>query len=152
MSKDMSPHIQSWKTHTNICLLFLGDLFAGPFAWNWSGVSIVVAVADFFPSEGSWDEVVLLVSEALIDSYSFGRELLDPYVKRLEYETGRYFLKRYHGYITGTGLVFGLLARIPLLSSACLIAGEVGRAQDVCCFFLFFFVSFFVPSVNLSLP
>mmetsp|Transcript_276 Transcript_276/g.898 ORF Transcript_276/g.898 Transcript_276/m.898 type:complete len:347 (-) Transcript_276:931-1971(-) len=90
--------------------------------------AVTVATATFFPSSDYWDELVLLASGVFMDSYSFGCELLDPYCRRIGPDQATYIKKRYHGYITGMGLVYSLISRIPLLSPAAVISGEVGAA------------------------
>eukprot|EP00188_Purpureofilum_apyrenoidigerum_P001266 Plantae.Rhodophyta-Purpureofilum_apyrenoidigerum.ctg16796.p1 GENE.Plantae.Rhodophyta-Purpureofilum_apyrenoidigerum.ctg16796~~Plantae.Rhodophyta-Purpureofilum_apyrenoidigerum.ctg16796.p1 ORF type:complete len:347 (-),score=60.98 Plantae.Rhodophyta-Purpureofilum_apyrenoidigerum.ctg16796:209-1249(-) len=93
-----------------------------------TGVAVAVAAATFFPSDEYWDELVLIASEILMDSYSFGCELLDPYCRRVGSDQAIYVKKRYYGYITGMGLAYSLISRIPLLSPAAVICGEVGAA------------------------
>jgi len=94
-----------------------------------SVLASLVAIADFFPTAGYWDEIITIVSETLMDSFSFGLELLDPYTKRMEGKGKVYLKKRYHGYISGMGLIYSVLARIPLMAPACVIAGEAGAAD-----------------------
>lgn len=89
---------------------------------------------------GHLDDLLLSVSEAVIDAADFGEDALRPYLKRLTSEQVEYFRERYRGYITGMGTLYCMLEAIPFMGlpielisecgAACLLEDVVARNLD----------------------
>jgi hypothetical protein len=78
------------------------------------------------------DELVLSFSEAVLDSDEMGRDLVRPFVRRLNSDDARVYLRnRYRGYLAGLGFLFSCLTQIPLAGFAVGLIGECGAAVCV---------------------
>lgn len=95
-------------------------------------VALAIAAIHVLPNNllAMWhfDDLLLSVSEAIVDADQFGKDALRPYVKRLTAEQEEYFKERYRGYITGMGTVYCMLEAIPFMGIPIMLVAECGAA------------------------
>jgi len=90
-----------------------------------------VAAVGMIPSsllDNTWvDELILGLSEALLDANDFGVHAARGYLRRIPDLAARdYFLNRYRGYLSGMGFLYSLMMEIPLLGIPLSLIGQVG--------------------------
>jgi hypothetical protein len=80
---------------------------------------------------GHFDDVLVSVSEAVMDAEDMGFDAVRGYVRRLDgAEAKEYFRERYRGYVTGMGALYSVLQAVPFLGVPVVLVAQCGGA---CC-------------------
>lgn len=96
-----------------------------------AAVAAVHALPEAVLALGHADDMLVSVSDAIVDADDAGFDAVRTYVKRLDgEETKEYFSERYRGYIVGMGALYSMLETIPFLGVPIVLVAECGAA---CC-------------------
>lgn len=96
-----------------------------------AAVAAVHALPESVLALGHADDVLVSVSDAIVDADDAGFDAVRTYVKRLDgEETREYFRERYRGYVTGMGALYSVLEAVPFLGVPIVLVAECGAA---CC-------------------
>lgn len=80
-------------------------------------------------AEATWDDSLTALGEALVDAEDLARDSTREFYRRIESEEDRkYFLKRYRGYLTGSGFCNSLLMQVPFLGIPMAMISECAGA------------------------
>lgn len=106
----------------------LRPTLGGPVA---AAVASVHALPQSVLALGHFDDMLVSVSEAVMDADGLGFDAVRTYVKRLDgAETQEYFRERYRGYVTGMGALYSVLEAVPFMGVPIVLIAECGAA---CC-------------------